>query len=105
MAIADQIAADLAQLETEIPQVISWNGADYPCNLGSARANKTLESGRYGLDADLVVFVRFALFATNRPTSKQKLTFNAKVYLIDDVLTPNGQPFLKLVCSDPNKNL
>ncbi len=100
MSLPDEIAADIAALELEIPAVFVWQGDPYPCLRGSLRRNRNLEAGGFGLDADLILFVRTVHFGGERPTSKQKITFNSRHYRIDDVIVPAGEPFLKLVCSD-----
>lgn len=117
MALKDDIAADIAELETEMapdgvnPETFTWNGADYPCVRGSITKGKTLGSGGYALEADLVIFVRTIHFPDpavedDRPESKEYLVYSARTYRIDDVVTPAaGEPFLKLVCNDPNTRL
>jgi hypothetical protein len=117
MALPDDIAADLAELETELapdgvnPHTFSHNGIDYPCTPGSVTRGKTLGSGGFSIEADLVLFVRAILFPTEqehagaRPESKEKLTYNNRSYRIEDVVTPAGEPFFKLICVDPNRRL
>ncbi len=107
MALKDEIAADIANLELELapdginPLTFTWNGSSYPCVPGSVRRGKTLGSGGYLLEADLVIFVRAAVFEAAAPDIKQHLVFDDRTYRIDDIVTPAGTPFLKLICGDP----
>lgn len=109
MALTEEMAADLAELELELApdgvtaHVFTWNGTDYPCAPGSTTRGKSLSDGGFSLNADLVLFVRVELFSDTRPESKQKLTFNSRSYRIDNVVSPAGEPFLKLICNDPNQ--
>lgn len=115
MALKDDMAADLAELELEMapdganPETFNWNGGDYPCVRGSVTRGKTLGSAGFALDADLVLFVRAELFPDpnthdDRPESKESVTYAGIRYLIEDVVTPAaGEPFLKLICQNPNK--
>ena len=113
MALRDDMAADLAELEIEMApdgenaETFTWpvGGSDYKCVRGSVRRGKTLGSGGYSLDADLVLYVRTELLAT-RPTPKQLLTYGDRNFRIDDVVTvAAGEAFIKLVCTDPNQRL
>jgi len=115
MALKDDMAADLAELELEMapdganPETFNWNGGEYPCVRGSVTRGKTLGSAGFALDADLVLFVRAELFPDpnthdDRPEPKELISFDDTSYLIDDVVTPAaGEPFLKLICQNPNK--
>lgn len=98
--ITDEIAADLLELEDEIPTTFTWNGASYACVTGSTRRTRNLEPGGFGLEAGLVIFVRASLFTT-RPTSRERLTFENATWRIDDVTQVAGSPFLRLLCNDP----
>lgn len=105
MSLPDEMAADLLDLEAEIPVNFTWNGAEYPCVTGPTRKSRDLQAGGFGLDAALVLFVRAQLFVidgvTTRPESKQRLTFEEKSWRIDEVVQVAGSPFLRLVCNDP----
>lgn len=112
MALPDELSADLAELEMEISpdgvtaHQFTWNSGTYNCVPGSTTRGKTLGSGGFGLEGDLALFVRDDLFGDGpRPASKQKLTFSDREWQITDVVVPAGNPFLKLVCIDPNRNL
>lgn len=107
MALADEIAADIAELEEENGATFTWNGSNYPCVNGSTRRRKGLDSGGFGLDADLVLFVRSEHFAevASRPQLKQAVTFESRSYRIEEVNVPAGSPFLKLICADANRAL
>lgn len=107
MALPDELAADLAELETEIPATFTWNGAAYPCTRGSVRRSKALGSGGFSLDADLILYVRTAHFAdvASRPQLKQKLTFEDRDFRLEEITVPAGSPFLKLTCADAARAL
>lgn len=100
MTAAQVHAQSLAQLETLDPGVFTWNGADWPCLNSSTRRRKALEPGGFSLDADLILFVRTAHFASAaaQPQLKQLLTFESRSYRIDEIVYPSGTPFLKLLC-------
>lgn len=105
MSIPTEIAADLAELEAEMLQTFTWNGSDYPCMSGSARRGKRLGSGGFMVEADLVLFVRTSHFSEDnlillKSGAKNRVTFDDHDYRIEDVVTPQGQPFLKLLCND-----
>ena len=107
MTLREELAADVAALEPEIGATFAWNGNDYPCLNGSTRRRKGLDSGGWGLDADLVLFVRSDHFAdaAARPQLKQAITFEARSYRIEEIVTPAGTPFLKLICADAARAL
>jgi len=106
MTIAEEIAADLLELESEIPKTFTWNGSSFPCAVSSDRRSKRLDSGGFEPEAELVLFVRVELFGSGgRPASKQTLTYAEKSWRIENVVAPAGEPFLRLVCADPNANL
>lgn len=105
MSLPEEMAADLAELELEIPQTFSWNGGSYSCVTGGARRSKQGGPGGFGLEADLTIYVRAELFsaadlATLKAGTKNRLTFDEHSYRIDQAYTPPGQPLLKLVCND-----
>lgn len=105
MSVADEIAADLLELESEIPASFTWNGNAYPCVTGSTKRSKVLQLDGWGQDADLIVYVRSEHFAdvASRPQLKDTITFQDRSFRIDEITVPAGSPFLKLTCSDPNK--
>jgi hypothetical protein len=100
MSLPEEIAADVLELEAEIPASFAWSGWDYPCITGPTRRSRNLQAGGFGLEAALVIFVRASLFST-RPESKQRLTFESQSWRIDDVTQVAGSPFLRLACNDP----
>jgi hypothetical protein len=106
MSLPEEMAADLAELETEIPITFAWNGSDYPTVTGPTRRSRDLQPGGFGLEAALVLFVRADLFADvdARPQSKQRLTFEDQSWRIDEVTQVAGSPFLRLTCNDPAQN-
>ncbi len=112
MDLPDELASDLAELELELgltenePQYFTWKNADYPCVPGSLTKGRTLGSGGFSLDADLILFVRAELFTaeTGRPIAKEKLSFHNQTFRIEDVVAPASEPFLKLVCVHPNRS-
>lgn len=106
MTIPEEIAADLLELEGEIAKTFAWNGSSFPCAVSSDRRSRRLDSGGFEPESDLVLFVRVELFGGGaRPTSKQTLTYADKTWRIENVVAPAGEPFLRLVCADPNSNL
>jgi hypothetical protein len=106
MNAAEVHAASLAQLEVLQPATLTWNGNDYPCLASATRRRRGLESGGYALDADLTVYVRAVLFGTGaRPESKETLVHRGRSYRIEEVISPTGDPFLKLVCAEKTRSL
>ncbi len=116
MALPDEISADLAELEIEMssdgitPNTFTHNGGEYPCAPGSVTRKKTLGSGGYELDADLILFVRSIHFPDPadhdaRPETEERITYQSRRYKIMDVVSPVGEPFLKLICIAAEKGL
>ena len=53
------------------------------------------------LHSDVTLIVRSAVLPSTRPKEKQILTFAARNYRIDRVLTTHGGDITTLVCNDP----
>ncbi len=108
MTAAEAHALSLAQLETLQPATINWNGADYPCQAGSAHRRKRNSPGGFALDADLVLYVRAELFAAEdlailKAGTKNVLAYDGRNWRILEAVTPFGSPFVKLMCEDPSQ--
>jgi hypothetical protein len=79
--------------------VFTWQSEDYECCPGSAGETLILGDGGQEQQADLVLNVRRALFASDiLPRETQTITYQSKAYRIATVhLDPSGAA-VKLIC-------
>lgn len=77
MALPDQFADDIAEIEGDVPAVMTWNGNTYSCTVGS-RAGRAEMSGLAGYreGVDQVALVRRALFDGTLPALRDTLTID-----------------------------
>jgi hypothetical protein len=105
MNIARELNRSQKTLERALGNpTFTWFDGTYPCTTTAATASKNLNAGGFSPDADLILFVRAELFdPADQPESKEKLTYRAKLYRIEEVVTLPGDGLLKLVCMDANR--
>lgn len=108
MAITDDIADGLEEIEADIPLTFTWEGFTLPCTAGSGVFSKTLGQGGWATDSNRTINVRLAVFTTaQRPSRKETLVFSGDglTYRIDDIENPPGNPFMVLKLIDPTKGV
>ena len=99
-------AAALLELESELKQVLTWDGADYPCVIGGRRENKSLGDGGYGLEAALEVVARKSVFpSATPPVTTNEITINGRVLKIADVVHSPCGSFVVFTCEDNTKGV
>lgn len=95
----------LSELESELGQLFTWSGADYPCVIGARNETKTLGDGGYALDAGLEIVVRLSAFANGIPAVKDGVIVDGRLLQIASILHDPGGEFLVLTCDDPTKGV
>ncbi len=107
MSTIDEIRAAFLELESEptVSGQFTWAGKSYPCLAGSASRSKKLEVGGWNLAAGLVILVRANLFDATPPQEKKIIEYDGRKWRIDEIRTPAGRPFLKLICNDPSQGV
>lgn len=99
MALIDEFAADLASVEGEVaPQSFTWNGETYPCFASGSTRGASGAGIEWNATDDLTIVVRGSLFSGATPEKEQTITYNSRLYRIDNVLTAPGSAFLRLSC-------
>ena len=86
MAIADEIADGLSELETDFPATFIWNSTTYDCLAGAE--TRGVDAGELGLvaDDDLTLIVQLGQFGTGtKPTQRNIITFNSRSYRIQQI--------------------
>jgi len=99
MAIADEIADGLTELETDFPATFVWNSTTYGCLAGSE--TRGVEAGEFGLgaDDDLTLVVQLGQFGTgSKPTQRNLITFNSREYRIQTIQKAPQQAFSIYTC-------
>lgn len=73
-------------------QTFSWNGAQFACAAGVERVGvEPNEHGGFDRVTTLVLYVARDAFGLTAPTSRQRVVFNARDYIVDGVAqTPGG---------------
>ena len=82
MALPDRPADDLAEIEEDLPAVLTFGGTDYPCILGtlSSRAELSGLAG-YREGVDQIALLRADLFDT-APVIRDSVTISGVVYQV-----------------------
>jgi len=96
-------AAAMAEIETELGDVMTFSGAEYPCVIGARGDSSELGNGGYSTGATLEIVVRRSLF-TSEPTTSDDLTINGKAHKIVSILLSPDGACLVLTCEDANKD-
>ena len=107
MDSAEELEDAFLEMEQEamVAGEFTWAEKDYPCLASSRGQTKKLGEGGYSMDADLTILVRVDLFDEATPALKQRLEFEGRKYLIEDLRRPQVGTFIKLLCNDPNRGL
>jgi hypothetical protein len=86
MAIADEIADGLTELETDFPATFVWNSSSYKAIVsGETRA---VDANEFGLvnDDELTLIVQLAQFGVGtKPSQRNKIVFNSRNYRIESI--------------------
>ena len=93
----------LEQLESELGQVVTIGGLDYPCIAGTTTDSKSLEYGGYATSSGIEIVVRASLFTTP-PVSKDVVTFASKELLINSIAIANDGSCYVLTCDDADND-
>tara|TARA_Y100000310_G_scaffold341264_1_gene439881 strand:- start:1339 stop:1650 length:312 start_codon:yes stop_codon:yes gene_type:complete len=99
MAIADEIADGLSELETDFPATFVWQTTTYDAIASGESRNVT--SGEFGLEQDdeLSLVVRLAQFGTGtKPTQRARLTYNGRYYRIEEIIKAPNEAFVIYRC-------
>ena len=86
MAIADEIADGLSELETDFPATFIWAGSTWDCLAGSEQ--RGFDTTSFGLEAtdSLTLIVQLAQFGTGeKPYERDKVNFNSRDYSIESI--------------------
>lgn len=105
MAFLNDFADALQELEDPelVPATITWSGADYSCFASQATKGGKLETFGFGVDEDLVIIVRGALFQNGVPERGDTIVFLGTTYRIDRILTAPSSCFLRLACVNASR--
>jgi hypothetical protein len=110
MSAIDEFNDGLLEIESEIPQSFTWPapplaGQDYTCFASRATKAGKLEHFGFGIDEDLVIIVRAALFPQDGPFPErgQTVEYRDVTYRIDKVLTAPDSSFLRLACVNASR--
>jgi hypothetical protein len=105
MAAMDEFLDGLIEIEQEVPQTFTWSGDDYSCFASRATKGGKLEHFGFGIDEDLVIIVRAALFGADGPFPERGHTveYQEITYRIDKVLTAPASSFLRLACVNASR--
>lgn len=108
MSTIDEVQAALLELERELllSTIFTWNGQSYPALAAGRTGSDQFGAGGWAPNSDLGLVVRRSVFGESDddlPGLKEFLDCNGRRYVIDQVIMPTGDPFLKLVCSDINR--
>ena len=86
MAIADEIADGLTEMEADFPATFVWNSTSYKAVVsGETRA---VDAGEFGLvnDDELTLVVQLAQFGSgSKPSQRDKIVFNSRNYRIESI--------------------
>ena len=92
----------LEELESELGQQMTWNGAQYPCMIGARNETKELGEGGYALQASLEIVCRLAIFPNSTPPGlKETVSIGTRLLRISDVLHDPSGEFVVLSGYDP----
>lgn len=87
-------AAALAEVETELGQTMTFNGADYPCVAGASTTKRTVEVGGFAVEYDFEVAIRFAPFtdqSVTPPDAQDTFATGGKTYrVVSAIKSPCG---------------
>lgn len=111
MSYSSELAAAIAELESDAPGQFSWAGSSWPCIPSPVDDSQELDAGGYKLFADLSIAVRRALFpdGIGVPALKQTILYRPvtggaeRRYRIDKIITM-GDDVLILRCNDAAKD-
>jgi hypothetical protein len=93
----------LEEIESEFPQVLTFDKSDYPCIIGARNDGSTLGDGGFALSAGLEVVCRRELFST-LPTTRDNFTVNGKVQKIISMIFSHDQQVIVFSTEDVNKD-
>ena len=83
MAILNDFDADLREIESDIPAVLTWAGKPYPCTHGNLESRSEVE-GLIGVreNIDQIAVLRTQLFSATRPALSETVVLNGVTYRI-----------------------
>ena len=99
MAIANEIADGLTEIEGDFPATFVWNSTSYACIAGAE--SRAVQAGDFGLEnADsLTLVVQTAQFGEGaRPAERNKITYNSRLYRIETIEKAPQAAFLVYRC-------
>lgn len=109
-SLADRQSSDLTEIKSRLGLEFTWKGTNYACLPSGFSKAKTLEPGGMGVEADLILIVNKSLFSAGvgpfpNDSGKDKITYKARGYRIENVITNETDTFLKLVCVSDKKGV
>jgi hypothetical protein len=99
-------AAALAEIESELGQVMTFNENDYPCVAGAATTKRTLEVGGFGVEYDFEVAIRAQPFidaGVNLPDSQDTFTTNGISYRVLSAIKSPDSEVVTLLCENTSR--
>ena len=96
-------AAALLEVESELGEVVTFSGTDYPCIIGARTDGAELGDGGFALSAGLEIVCRRSLFAT-LPTTRDNVTVKSKVHKILSIVLSPDESCIVLQTEDVNKD-
>ena len=96
-------SAALLEIESELGEVMTFGGTDYPCIIGARTDGSELGAGGFALSAGLEVVCRRSLFSTI-PTTHSDITVNGKVQKVVSIVLSPDDSFFVLSTEDVNKD-
>ena len=101
MALNIPFDADLAAVETDLPQTVTISGTPYTCVADVLRKGESLMMEGVMGDADLLIVMRVSTLSA--PAIGSKLTYSGTQYRVERVAhSPCGTSY-NLECVDSNK--
>ncbi len=99
MSIKDEMAADAAEILTEIGEPVTWNGRAYPALVTDPTAGEDLNLGGFAGTGDFTVKIMRAALGTTRPKLGEIIGFEGNRYRITRTTDHPRFPMVVLVVS------
>ena len=94
MALGIDFDADIAGVESDLPQTVSIDGTSYSAIVSDVSQGHKLELAGYMADADLSVTIRASVLARASVTNGIKIVFSGKTYRAENVTDcPSGAAY------------
>jgi hypothetical protein len=103
MALGINFDADIAAVESDLPQTVTIDGTSYSAVVSDVSLGHNLQFAGYMPDADLSVTIRTAVLPRASITNGIKLTFSGKTYRAEKVTDcPSGAAY-EIACVSVTK--